>query len=64
MTSAMETTTEYQQWVCQVCSWVYDEAAGAPEHGLAPGTRFADISEDWYCPECGVTKADFTLLDF
>ena len=53
-----------RQWICQLCSWVYDEALGDPEHGLAPGTRLEDIPDDWYCPECGVTKADFVLLDF
>ncbi|MFA4970749.1 MAG: rubredoxin [Sulfuritalea sp.] len=48
-----------RQWICNVCGWIYDEVAGAPDHGLAPGTRFADIPEDWYCPDCGVTKSDF-----
>jgi rubredoxin len=52
------------QWVCKVCGWVYDEAAGDPEHGFAPGTRLADIPDDWVCPECGVTKSDFEPLEF
>jgi rubredoxin-NAD+ reductase len=43
--------------------YVYDEALGDPDHGLAPGTRFEDISEDWNCPDCGVTKADFYCFD-
>jgi rubredoxin len=34
-----------------------------PEHGLAPGTRYADIPDDWSCPDCGVTKADFYCFD-
>jgi rubredoxin len=54
----------YQQWVCVVCGWIYDEAEGLPAEGIAPGTRMADIPDDWYCPECGVTKADFQLLEF
>lgn len=58
------TVTEYRQWVCAVCAWIYDEAAGAPDHGIAPGTRFEDIPDDWYCPECGVTKADFDRFEF
>jgi len=62
--TATESATPFQQFVCGVCGWVYDEAAGAPDHGLAPGTRLQDIPDDWYCPECGVTKADFTVLDF
>ncbi len=63
----METTAiaaATRQWVCKVCGWVYDEEAGDPEHGLAPGTRLADIPDDWYCPECGVTKLDFEPLEF
>lgn len=53
-----------RQWVCKVCGWIYDEAVGDPEHGLAPGTRLEDIPEDWCCPECGVTKVDFDPLEF
>jgi rubredoxin-NAD+ reductase len=53
-----------RQWVCVVCGYIYDEAAGDPEHGLAPGTRWEDVPTDWKCPECGVGKADFELLQF
>jgi rubredoxin-NAD+ reductase len=62
--SAATTCTEFRQWVCSTCGWIYDEASGAPDHDLQPGTRLQDIPDTWYCPECGVTKADFTLLDF
>lgn len=57
-------TVEATRWICKVCAWVYEEDVGAPDHGLPAGTRFADIPEDWYCPECGVTKADFEPLVF
>jgi rubredoxin-NAD+ reductase len=60
----MTTTVAARQWVCKVCAWVYDEEAGAPDHGIAPGTRFQDIPDDWYCPECGVTKEDFEPIEF
>lgn len=53
-----------QQWLCNVCGWIYDEAVGDPAHGLPAGTRLADIPDTWFCPECGVTKADFTLVEF
>lgn len=46
---------------CIVCGFVYDEAKGLPEEGIAPGTRWADIPEDWECPDCGVAKSDFTM---
>ncbi|WGL17588.1 FAD-dependent oxidoreductase [Microbulbifer bruguierae] len=49
-------------WECMVCGWVYDEAKGAPEEGIAPGTRWEDIPEDWTCPECGVGKEDFDMV--
>jgi rubredoxin---NAD+ reductase len=53
---------DFQRFVCLVCGYIYDEAKGDPEHGLAPGTRFDDIPDDWYCPDCHVTKADFVAV--
>jgi rubredoxin len=52
----------YRRWVCAVCGFIYDEALGDRDEGWPPGTRFADISDDWVCPECGVSKRDFRLL--
>ncbi len=49
----------WQQFLCRACGLIYDEAEGDADSGIAPGTRFADIPEDWVCPVCGVTKADF-----
>lgn len=51
-----------KKWMCVVCAYVYDEAAGDPEHGIAPGTRWEDIPESWSCPDCGVAKADFEMV--
>ncbi len=50
-------------WVCQVCGWVYEEAKGDPDHGVAPGTRWEDVPDDWCCPECGVDKSEFRMLE-
>lgn len=50
-------------YLCIVCGFVYDEAAGRPEDGIAPGTRWADVPEDWACPDCGVAKADFEIVE-
>ena len=47
---------------CNACGFIYDEAKGLPEEGFPPGTRWSDIPEDWVCPECGLAKKDFTLL--
>lgn len=46
-------------FICKACGLIYDEATGDADSGLAPGTRFADIPDDWACPLCGVGKADF-----
>ena len=46
--------TSMKQYVCDACGWVYDEAAGAPDLGIAPGTKFEDLPEDFACPLCGV----------
>ncbi|MBN8430852.1 FAD-dependent oxidoreductase [Microbulbifer salipaludis] len=55
-------TTSNRIWECMVCGWIYDEARGAPEEGIAPGTRWEDIPDDWTCPECGVGKEDFDMV--
>jgi rubredoxin-NAD+ reductase len=49
----------WRQYICRACGLIYDEALGDEDSGLAPGTRFEDIPDDWSCPLCGVTKADF-----
>ncbi len=48
-----------EKWECIVCGYVYDPAKGDPDNGVAPGTKFEDLSNDWVCPECGVTKDNF-----
>lgn len=53
----------YRKYVCLVCGWVYDEALGSPADGLAPGTRWEDVPDDWVCPECGAAKDDFDLAE-
>ena len=47
------------KYVCQVCGYIYDPAAGDPDNGIQPGTPFADLPDDWTCPVCGATKDDF-----
>lgn len=53
----------FQTYICDACGYLYDEAVGDPDSGLAAGTRFEDIPDDWSCPLCGVTKGDFTLYE-
>lgn len=53
----------FKTWLCVVCGLIYDEAKGWPQDGIAAGTRWGDVPEDWLCPECGVGKSDFEMLD-
>ena len=48
------------RYICDVCSYVYDEAAGDPDNGIQPGTKWADIPDDFECPLCGVGKDEFS----
>jgi rubredoxin len=52
-----------KKWQCVVCGFIYDEAAGIPEDGIAAGTRLENIPADWACPDCGVAKADFEMVE-
>ena len=50
-----------KKYVCDACGWEYDEAKGAPDLGIAPGTKFDDLPEDFECPLCGVGADMFSL---
>jgi rubredoxin len=47
------------QYVCTTCNYVYNPEEGDPDGGIAPGTAFEDIPDDWICPVCGVSKDMF-----
>ena len=53
-----------EKYVCTVCDWVYDPTIGDPEGGIAPGTKFEDIPDDWVCPVCGVGKDLFEPVKY
>lgn len=48
-----------KKYVCTLCGWEYDEAAGDPDNGIAPGTKFEDLPENFECPLCGASKSEF-----
>lgn len=48
------------KYVCDVCGWVYDEEVGDADNGIAAGTAFADLPDDFTCPLCGVGKDEFS----
>lgn len=50
-----------KKYVCDVCGYVYDPAAGDPDNGISPGTAFEDLPADWVCPLCGVGKDQFSV---
>lgn len=50
------------KYECSVCGYVYDPTLGDPDGGIAPGTKFEDIPDDWVCPTCGVSKSEFEKI--
>ena len=47
------------KYVCTVCGYIYDEAVGEPDNGIAAGTKWEDLPDDYVCPLCGVGKDMF-----
>ncbi|PCJ32582.1 MAG: rubredoxin [Gammaproteobacteria bacterium] len=50
-------------WICRICGWTYSEAEGLPEEGIKAGTKWQDIPDDWACPDCGVGKEEFEMVE-
>jgi rubredoxin len=53
----------FRTFMCVVCGFIYSEAEGWPDDGIAPGTRWEDDPDTWTCPDCGVTKSDFEMIE-
>jgi rubredoxin len=51
------------KWRCIPCDYIYDPAEGDPESGIAPGTAFENLPDDWECPICGVGKDEFEKVE-
>ena len=51
-----------EKWLCTPCGYVYNEAEGDVDSGIAPGTKFEDIPESWVCPVCGLSKDQFEKM--
>jgi len=56
-------SNSFKTYLCIVCGFIYDEATGRPEEGISAGTLWADVPQEWTCPECGVGKSDFELVE-
>ncbi|HOL83535.1 MAG TPA: rubredoxin [Caldisericia bacterium] len=52
-----------KKFECSVCGYIYDPEIGDPESGIAPGTLFEDLPEDWICPVCGADKSMFEEIE-
>jgi len=59
----MSESREYRKYMCLICGFVYDEAEGLPDSGIAPGTRWEDIPLSWRCPDCGAGREDFEMTE-
>ncbi len=62
-TQSKKNAGEMKKYRCTICGHIYDPAEGDPPAGIAPGTAFEDIPDDWTCPICGVSKEDFILYE-
>ncbi len=51
---------QMKKYVCNVCGYVYDPAEGDPDNGVAAGTAWEDVPEEWVCPLCSAPKEDFS----
>ena len=58
-----ESNNAFKTYMCLICGFIYDEEAGWPDEGLAPGTRWEDVPVNWVCPECDARKEDFELVE-
>ena len=52
-----------KSYMCVICGFVYDEEQGQPSEGIEPGTRWADVPENWRCPDCGASKDEFEMME-
>ena len=52
-----------KKYECKICGYVYDPAVGDADGGIAPGTAFEDIPDDWTCPVCGAAKSEFEVVE-
>jgi rubredoxin len=55
--------TIMEKYLCTVCDYVYNPELGDPEAGVAPGTSFEELPEDWVCPLCGMGKEVFEVTE-
>jgi rubrerythrin len=62
-TKVVSADPQTRKWICRMCSVIYDPVVGDPDSGIAPGTPFEAIPDDWHCPVCGASKKTFKPLE-
>jgi len=62
MSHSIQEKSPMQKMECP-CGYVYDPAEGDYEHGVAAGTAFTDLPDEWVCPKCGAEKEYFYAVD-
>ena len=55
--------SRWKKWQCRICGWIYDEELGDPDSGIAPGTAWENIPDDWRCPDCGASRDEFGMVE-
>ncbi|MBL6852636.1 MAG: rubredoxin [Alphaproteobacteria bacterium] len=55
--------TGFKTWQCENCGFLYEEEFGLPAEGIAPGTRWEDVADDFICPNCGFAKSQFSMIE-
>ncbi len=58
----IQNITDKDRYLCETCPYIYDPEKGDPEGGIAPGTPFEDIPDDWLCPICKMDKTHFVKM--
>ncbi len=58
----IQNITDKDKYLCEACPYIYDPEKGDPEGGIAPGTPFEDIPDDWLCPICKMDKTHFVKI--
>lgn len=53
----------FKTYQCATCGFIYEEAEGLASEGFPPGTRWADIPAGWSCPDCGMSKSQFEMVE-
>ena len=55
--------SDFKRYECVICGFIYSEEDGLPADGIDPGTKWEDVPKDWECPDCGISKEEFDLIE-